>query len=141
MHSGYYSNEVFDTVSNVIQKHYSTIGKMLRSSFDVAIQNFEDESIDLLHIDGFHTFEAVSHDYKTWLPKVSKEGIVLIHDTEVRFQDFGVHIFWDQMKQQYPHFDFKHSHGLGVLFPKGFYSKFKNVFNEIDKLQNHYNRN
>lgn len=87
MHSGFYSNEVFDTVSNAIQKHYSTIDKMLRTSFDDAIQNFEDE------------------------------GIVLIHYTEVRFQDFGVHIFGDQLKQQYPHFEFKHPHGLSVFFP------------------------
>ncbi|MGG2026774.1 class I SAM-dependent methyltransferase [Gottfriedia sp. S16(2024)] len=140
LHSGLYSNEVFDTVREVVQKHYQKEAKMLRNSFDEAIKNFEDHTIDILHIDGFHTFEAVLHDYTTWLSKVSKEGIVLIHDTEVRIQDFGVYKFWEGIKQQLPSFEFTHSHGLGVLFPKGCNEKFKSVFSDLANLQNHYSK-
>ncbi|PGS48562.1 class I SAM-dependent methyltransferase [Bacillus sp. AFS041924] len=140
LHSGMYSNEVFDTVSEVIQNHYQKEAKMLRCPFDEAIQNFEEDSIDILHIDGFHTIEAVLHDYTTWLPKVAKEGIVLIHDTEVKIRDFGVYKFWDAIKQQYPSFEFTHSHGLGVLFPKGCSEKFKNVINDQKNLKSHYSK-
>ena len=140
LHSGMYSNEVFNIVSEVIQNHYQKEAKMLRSSFDEAMQNFENDSIDILHIDGFHTFEAVLHDYTTWLPKVSKEGIVLIHDTEVRIQDFGVYKFWEAIKHLYPSFEFTHSHGLGVLFPKGCSEKFKSVINDQNNLQHHYSK-
>ncbi|QKE75809.1 class I SAM-dependent methyltransferase [Arthrobacter citreus] len=140
LHSGLYNDEVYNTVSEVIQKYYQKEAKMLRSSFDTAIENFEDESIDILHIDGFHTYEAVSHDYTTWLPKLAKEGIVLIHDTEVRIQDFGVYKFWEEIKQQHPSFEFTHSHGLGVLFPKGCSEKFKSVFSDVNNLQLHYSK-
>ncbi|PEJ60421.1 hypothetical protein CN692_03215 [Bacillus sp. AFS002410] len=140
LHSGLYNDEVYNTVYEVVQNYYQKEAKMLRSSFDTAIKNFEDETIDILHIDGFHTYEAVSHDYTTWLPKLAKEGIVLIHDTEVRLQDFGVYKFWEEIRQQHPSFEFTHSHGLGVLFPKGCSEKFKSVFSDVNTLQLHYSK-
>ena len=62
--------------------------------------------------------KSLSHDYTTWLPKLSENGVVLFHDTYVRGRDFGVYKFWAE-QQGTPHIDFTHSNGLGVLFPKG----------------------
>lgn len=78
---------------------YPNIGNLIRSTFDEALDQFQDETINLLHIDGYHTYEAVSHDYRTWLPKVAKNGIVLFHDIEVKSGDFGVYKFWDEVKR------------------------------------------
>ncbi len=40
---------------------------------------FSDE-IDLLFIDGDHSYDSCRDDTETWLPKVKKGGVVLFHD-------------------------------------------------------------
>ncbi|MCU6796584.1 class I SAM-dependent methyltransferase [Paenibacillus sp. WQ 127069] len=126
-HAGLYTNEVYATVSRVTEQLYAPKASLIRKTFDEAANDFENETVQILHIDGYHTYEAVSHDYHTWLPKVAPNGIVLFHDISCYFKDFGVHQFWDQLKVQYPHIEFTHSWGLGVLFPKGVDARFQEV--------------
>ena len=83
-HAGLYGENVYEAVKAVNTREFSDIGRLLRMDFDNAITMFEDRSIDLLHIDGYHTYEAVRHDYTVWYPKLSENSIVLFHDTAVR---------------------------------------------------------
>ncbi|KFM99675.1 class I SAM-dependent methyltransferase [Bacillus clarus] len=137
-HTGPYGEGVFQIVKKVTNYHYPNIGTLIRSTFDDAVSRFEDETIDILHIDGYHTYEAVSHDYETWLPKVADNGIVLFHDIAVTTGDFGVYKLWDEVKVRYPHLQFEHSYGLGVLFPKGCSDKFVEILNNKNEIQNMY---
>lgn len=114
-HAGHFSAELFEEWKHFHDLHYADFSFLMRSTFKEARNNFADASIQLLHIDGYHTYEAVSHDYHSWLPKLSKDAIVLFHDTNVRERDFGVHRLWNEISCDKPHFEFVHGYGLGVL--------------------------
>lgn len=115
-HAGFYGEEVFSHVNLHNQSHYAQFSHLLRMTFDEAVNNFSDQSIDLLHIDGLHTYQAIRHDFETWLPKLSSGAVVLFHDIHVREKGFGVWKFWEEICYHYPrHLAFRHSHGLGVI--------------------------
>jgi hypothetical protein len=113
--AGFYGEEVFQKVSAHNTNEYSAFSNLLRSTFDDALPHFADGSIDLLHIDGHHTFDSVRHDFETWLPKLSPRAVVLFHDTNVRWEKFGVARYFTSLREKYPAFEFHHGHGLGVL--------------------------
>jgi Methyltransferase domain len=114
-HAGYYGDDLYNTLKQQHDIHYAEFSQLLRMTFDDALGCFEESSVDLLHIDGLHTYEAVLHDFTTWLPKMSEHGIILFHDTMVRERNFGVWRLWQELSKAYPSFEFKHEHGLGVL--------------------------
>jgi len=114
-HAGFYGRDVYDYVSEMNSLHFEGFSTLLKMSFDEASKEIDDNSIDLLHIDGMHTYKAVKHDFQTWLPKLSPSGVVLFHDTCIRKDDFGVWKLFSELKDQYPSFEFIHGSGLGVL--------------------------
>ncbi|UXM96066.1 class I SAM-dependent methyltransferase [Bartonella sp. HY329] len=113
--AAFYDNSIFEGVQKdlVIYDHFATLKRM---TFEEAVDDFENGSIDLLHIDGFHTYEAVKKDFETYISKMSNRGVIIFHDTNVFEADFGVWRFWEEVSKNYPHFNFMHGHGLGVLY-------------------------
>jgi hypothetical protein len=81
----------------------------------MAAARFPPGSIDLLHLDGAHAYRSVREDFATWLPRMSRRGVMLFHDIAVRHSSFGVHRFWQEVREAYPHFQVGYGHGLGVL--------------------------
>lgn len=102
------------------------------------MDHFANESVDLLHIDGYHTYDAVSHDFLTWLPKLEPNGIVLFHDIKIKSGDFGVYLLWGELKFVFPHIKFDHSYGLGVLFPKGHTEAFSEIIAQKESFKSLY---
>ncbi len=116
-HGGFYDETVYQYVAQHNREHYAAFSTLLRTTFDEASAYFAEGSVDLLHIDGLHTYEVVRHDFYTWLPKIAQGGLVLLHDTMVRERGFGVWRLWRELVEQYPyHLEFAHSFGLGVLW-------------------------
>jgi GT2 family glycosyltransferase/glycosyltransferase involved in cell wall biosynthesis len=114
-HAGYYGQEVLNQLRAQHDGPYASFSRLLRETFDEAATYFGPASVDLLHIDGLHTYEAVKHDFETWLPLLSDQAVVLFHDISVRENNFGVWRLFDELAAKYPTFRFDHSHGLGVV--------------------------
>jgi hypothetical protein len=114
-HSGFYGLEVFKTFNAYNEAYFSSFSQLIRSDFDEALQYFPDGSLDLLHIDGKHSYEAVKSDYSNWRCKMSDRGVILFHDTNVHERDFGVARLWQELNREYRNFEFLHGYGLGVL--------------------------
>lgn len=114
--AGFYDETVFETFKLLLNRHFPRIGKFIRSYFAEAVTSFENSSIDLLHIDGLHTFNAVKEDYDTWRPKLTDNGVIVFHDTNEFQSDFGVWQFFEMVRgEAVQSFQFRHGHGLGVL--------------------------
>lgn len=118
-HTGPYGEDVFSGVQAHLRERYRGFSYQLRMTFAEAREQFADESIELLHIDGFHTHDAVREDFETWFPKVAPGGIVLFHDVRARLPGFGVWRFWDEVEATHETFVFNHGFGLGVLRKPG----------------------
>lgn len=116
-HTGAYVEDVHNQFHTELSLRNDPRARSIRDFFVNASQQFEEKTIDLLHIDGAHDYASVREDFETWLPKMTENGVVLFHDTMVRTDGFGVWKFWDELEKEYPGrcFNFTHSNGLGVL--------------------------
>ena len=114
-HAGHYGDEVYWNLRHFHDERFAGFSELLRCTFEDALPYFADGSVDLLHIDGFHTYEAVRGDFEAWRPKLSDRAVVLFHDTNMRERGFGVWRLWAELRESHPGFEFLHGHGLGVL--------------------------
>jgi glycosyltransferase involved in cell wall biosynthesis len=114
-HTKDYGEEVFESVSSINDREFGTFSTLVRSNFADAAECFPGGSIDLLHFDGYHTYESVRKDFLTWRPKLSEHGLALLHDSQERRTDFGVWRLVAELAAEYPIFEFVHGHGLAVV--------------------------
>ncbi len=78
--------------------------------------------VDLLFIDGDHTYEGVKKDFLMYSPFMRKDGIIAFHDIcfHTNVPDCQVEKFWREIKGKYNHLEFidkmdKTWGGIGVL--------------------------
>lgn len=113
--AGFYGNEVHAEVAAFTHAHYPGNAHLIRAMFDDALPLFDDGSIDLLHIDGFHTREAMLHDFEAWLPKMAPRGVIVMHDINARLPGYSGFEAWNEIRARFAHFQFEHGYGLGVV--------------------------
>jgi len=81
-----------------LKKNYNINNiEFIKSEFNEAASNFN-MKIDLIHIDGLHSYEAVKNDYETWKEFCNEESIFLFHDVEA-FP--GVSQFFSELPEEY----------------------------------------
>jgi antitoxin (DNA-binding transcriptional repressor) of toxin-antitoxin stability system len=114
-HAGFYGPDILEAVRKIRDSDYPSNATLIQGYFSNVIDQFEDGSVDLLHIDGRHAYEDVREDFELYFPKLSQRAVVLFHDTFEFENGFGVHRFWDELSGEHPSFNFEHGHGLGVL--------------------------
>lgn len=106
----YDGDDVYRQVSDYNGRY--PFSRLIRANFSDAVSAFDDESIDLLHIDGDHLYESVYADFRNYRPKLSADAIVLFHDTRVG----GTSGVWRVFEAlEYPKFEFFHACGLGMV--------------------------
>ena len=113
-------DQVYRDLVDYHDPRYAAFSRLIRGTFDQARAQFEDGTVDLLHIDGRHSYEAVRHDFESWRPKLSSRAVVLFHDSNVRGfvagEEYGVFKLWSELTAVYPdNFQFFHCDGLAVL--------------------------
>ena len=136
-HSGFYGESFWETFNKIKEAFYDSLHiKLVRKTFDQAVDDYEDSSIDILHINGCHTYESAKHQYERWVDKVKADGIILFNDITVKDNNFSVYKLWDKLKEKFDTLEFYHSHGLGVLCNA--VKKYKNWFDSHQILKDHY---
>lgn len=81
------------------------------------------EKVDLLFIDGDHTYEGVKKDFEMYSPLVKKGGIIALHDicSGPKESVGGVPIFWNEIKCNFVHDElvkdwWQGGYGIGIIY-------------------------
>ena len=71
-------NEIKKAFDERISKYPQV--KTIEKYSSEATKSFEDNSLDMVYIDGDHTYDFVFNDLNNWFPKVKEGGFVAGHD-------------------------------------------------------------
>ena len=93
-------------------------------------QKLQGQEIDLLFIDGDHTYSGVKRDFQLYAPLVKRNGLIVLHDIlyHPKIPPCKVNKFWSEVKRRFPYKEFKKPQekwgwgqwgGLGVLYYRG----------------------
>ena len=75
-----------------------------------------DQPIDVLFVDGDHTYDGVKADWLAWSPLVRRGGLVALHDTwpNGTRHEPGVVQFVDELRHELPSIEWTDPDGVGI---------------------------
>lgn len=109
------SDDVFEDLKKQHDPRYGAFSTLLRSTVEDAVRRFAGRSIDLLRINRSGAYQAARHDVGAWLPKMSRCGVVVLHDANEGEIDAAVWRLWKVLAANYPPFEARHGYGPGVV--------------------------
>jgi UDP-glucose 4-epimerase len=122
-------NQVLEKYEELKKEHSISKIEFIKSDFNELAKTW-DKQIDMLHIDGLHTFEAVKNDFETWKKFTHEKSIILFHDIECFPNDVGK--FFSSLTGY--RFKIKGSCGLGIYTEDvEVATKIKNIINKNRK--------
>lgn len=73
---------------NLSDEYYKNITKTGASNLiitipfesDLAVNHFDDNSLDCVFLDGSHDYKSIKNDLEIWIPKVKENGYICGHD-------------------------------------------------------------
>jgi predicted O-methyltransferase YrrM len=83
--SSQYNMEEVEKIFDLRIKEFSNIKKLKMKSKEASLLLFEDNSINIVYIDGSHKYDAVKEDIKLWYPKIKIGGLLTGHDYSNKF--------------------------------------------------------
>jgi predicted O-methyltransferase YrrM len=111
---------------------YHAFGKLFQSMHVIRGDSHSEEvsarvkhitqSLDVLFIDGDHTYEGVKHDFLSYSPLIRRGGIVAFHDIAEHPEKAGGDVprFWNALKASHRHEEIiknpEQGWGIGVLY-------------------------
>lgn len=93
-----------------------------QNSLNEVIKNLDGEKVDVLFIDGDHTYNGVKSDFEMYSHLVRPGGIIGFHDIgKTPSVEYGTEQFWNEVKNNFKHVEIiddqnRLGYGIGVLF-------------------------
>jgi predicted O-methyltransferase YrrM len=120
------SNDTFDIINhNLAALHVTSEVEIVRMTSEEAAKVWS-RQIDMIFIDGDHSYEGIKRDWELFLPYLTTFGIAILHDTmwdlrpDPRWSrnDMGVPRFVDELRQQgYPVVTIDKDCGVSLVQP------------------------
>jgi glycosyltransferase involved in cell wall biosynthesis len=94
---------------------YSEFSQLIPDSSGEAHTNFQNGSIDLLHITGRASSHPEQNWFEEWRSKMSDRGVIVFQNINGPGDNADVRRLWRELASVHEHFEIAHAGGLGVL--------------------------
>jgi predicted O-methyltransferase YrrM len=90
------------------------------SSVEAVERVLRNRQVDVLFIDGDHTYEGVKKDFELYSPMMRKGGLIAFHDITPSLNNSEIEVpqFWNELRDAYENLEIKFQQdeaGIGIL--------------------------